>query len=245
MFKKDPIFWWASGIFLLAFALFFVTQEQLWLFLAIGSYLLRPTLASIGVGRRYTDERQLSIHYRSGNIGFAVTIIMCVIFAIKLSSESNHDFELFIAAITVGLAAKALFNVILVRNFRQTAPKIIVWVGLLVSLFSSLDAGSMLGILVSIIPGLVIAGIGLAAMKYPRIIGIATIVLAIAVSIFILTFKKGWGQIITAAVIGIPLLTAGAYLLKAEKEEEPIYAEAPVNKSLVLRYLDLGELSQQ
>jgi hypothetical protein len=217
--KKDPIFWVACGIFVLAFALFFITKEQLWLFLAIGSYLLRPTLASIGIGRRYTDERQLSIHYRSGNIGFAVTIIMCVIFAIKLSSENNHDFELFIAAIIIGLAAKAVFNVVLVKNFRQTMPKIIIWVGLLVALFSSLDVGSALGILISIIPGLVIAGLGFLGLRYPRIIGIVIIVLAIAASIFILTFRKGWGQIITAAVIGLPLLIAGYYLLKTENKE--------------------------
>jgi hypothetical protein len=220
--KKDPIFWVACGIFVLAFAIFFITKEQLWLFLAIGSYLLRPTLASIGVGRRYTDERQMSIHYRSGNIGFAVTIIMCIIFAIKLSSENNHDFELFIAAIIIGLAAKAVFNVVLAKNFRQTMPKIIIWVGVLVALFASLDAGSVVGVLISILPGLVIATLGVLGLKYPRIVGGIIMILAIAASIFILTLRKGWGQIVTAIVIGLPLLIAGFYLLKDEKKEEPI-----------------------
>ena len=51
MLKKDPIFWWATGIFVLALALFAVTQNQFWLALMIGSYLLRPTLASLGVAK--------------------------------------------------------------------------------------------------------------------------------------------------------------------------------------------------
>jgi hypothetical protein len=161
MLKKDPIFWWATGIFVLALMLFAVTQNQFWLALMIGSYLLRPTLASLGVAKRYVDERQLSIHYRSGNIGFAVTIIVCVICAIKLGADDNHDFELFAMTIIIGLAAKALFNVILAKNFREAASKIIISAGLLIALFASLDAGSFVGILMQIAPGLAIAGVGL------------------------------------------------------------------------------------
>ena len=215
MFKKDPIFWLASAIFVLALLLFAITREQLWLFLMIISYMLRPTLASLGVAKRHVDERQMSIYYRSGNIGFAVMIVTCVIFAIKLSNEDNHDFELFIAAIVIGLVAKALFNVILIKNIRETASRVLIGVGLLVALFASLDAGSFTGIIVSILPGSVIAGLGLLASKYPRVIGIIIIVLAVAAMIFLLTSKEGWGQMVTAAVIGLPLLIAGAGLFRA------------------------------
>jgi len=225
MLKRDPIFWWAGGIFVLALLLFAVTQEQLWLSLMIGSYLLRPTLASLGVGRRYLDERQLNIHYRSGNIGFALMIILCVIFAIKLSAENNHDFELFAATIITGLAAKALFNVILVKSFRETASKIIISVGLLVALFASFDAGSFVGIIVSVIPGLVIVGIGLLAKIYPRIIGIVILIVAIASIIFILSIRQNWGQIVTAVVIGIPLITAGVCLIKGDKNNAEVDAQ--------------------
>ena len=58
MLKKDWIFWCATGIFVLAVVLFAATQEQLWLALMIASYLLRPTLAWLGVARRSVDERQ-------------------------------------------------------------------------------------------------------------------------------------------------------------------------------------------
>ena len=226
MLKKDPIFWMASAIFVLALLIFAITKEQLWLFLTIISYMLRPTLASLGVAKRHVDERQMSIYYRSGNIGFAVMIISCVIFAIKLSIENNHDFELFIAAIIIGLAAKGLFNVVLIKNIREVASKIIIGVGLLVALFASFDQGSFTGIIISILPGLVIAAIGLMAKKYPRVIGIVIIVLALASMIFILTFKKGWGQIVTAAVIGIPLLVAGAGLFMAGQKDAEIEPKA-------------------
>jgi hypothetical protein len=220
MRKKDPIFWCATGIFVLAIALFTITQNQFWLFLMIGSYLLRPTLASLGVAKRYVDERQLSIHYRSGNIGFAVTIIVCVIFAVKLGSEDNHDFELFAAAICIGLAAKALFNVILIKNFREAASKIIIAVGLLAALFASMDAGSFVGIIMSALPGLAIVVIGLLAKRYPRTIGIVIILVAIAAIIFILNLRKNWGQIITAVIIGVPLIAAGVCLFKGYKSDD-------------------------
>lgn len=226
MLKRDPIFWWASGIFVLALLLFAVTQQQLWLSLMIGSYLLRPTLASLGVGRRYLDERQLNIHYRSGNIGFAVMIILCIIFAVKLSAENNHDFELFAATIIMGLAAKALFNVTLIKSFRETASKIIISVGLLVALFGSFDAGSFVGIIMSVIPGLVIVGIGLLAKKFPRTIGVVILIVAIASIIFILSIRQNWGQIVTAVVIGIPLITAGACLFKGDKKDTEVEPES-------------------
>jgi hypothetical protein len=144
---------------------------------------------------------------------------VCVIFAVKLGAENNHDFELFAATIIIGLAAKALFNVILIKNIRETASRILIGVGLLVALFASLDAGSFTGIIVSILPGLVIAGLGLFASKYPRVIGIVIIVLAAAAMIFLSTFKEGWGQIVTAAVIGLPLLIAGAGLFRAGQKD--------------------------
>jgi len=139
MFKKDPIFWWASGIFILALLLVAITQNQLWLALMIGSYLLRPTLASLGVARRYVDERQLSIHYRSSNIGFVVMIITCIILAAKLSAEGNPDWEFFNLIIIIGLVSKALFNVILSRNLREAATKIIIVAGLLIALFIAME----------------------------------------------------------------------------------------------------------
>lgn len=233
MLKRDPIFWWAAGIFVLAFVLFAVTKNQFWLALGIGSYLLRPTLASLGVARRNVDERQMSIHYRSGNVGFAVILIVCVIFAVKLGAEDNHDFELFVTAIITGLAAKALFNVVLAKNLREGAAKILIGAGLLIALFSAMDVGSFAGILMSVSPGLAIAGIGLLAKRYPRPVGVLAIVAAILLIMLVMTVglrNSGslWGQIAVALVVGAPLVTAGVCLLIKEKNasDSEVPAEA-------------------
>ena len=219
MLKKDPVFWWATGIFVLSLGLFAATQNQFWLALMIGSYLLRPTLASLGVAKRHVDERQLSIHYRSGNIGFAVTIIMCVIFAVKLGSEDNHDFELFAMTIVIGLATKALFNVLLVKDLREAASKILIGVGLLIALFSSFesfDNWSIDRFLKYVAPGLAIAGMGLLSKKYPRPAGIVVLVGAAILLLLILSKGFTWGQIGTAAIVCVPMIIGGVFLMRVQ-----------------------------
>ena len=89
MFKRDPIFWWASGIFILALVLFALTEIDTYLTLMVLAYLLRPTLASLGMAKKYVDERQMSLNYRSGNIAFFVMMIACVFFSAKLKAENS------------------------------------------------------------------------------------------------------------------------------------------------------------
>jgi len=225
VFKKDPIFWWASGIFVLALALFAITQNQFWLALMIGSYLLRPTLASLGFANRYVDERQLNIHYRSGNIGFVVMIIICVIFAIKLSAEDNHDFELFAMTIIIGLVARALFNVLLVKDLREAASKIIIGAGLLIALFGSFhtfDNWSLLKFIKYITPGLAIAGVGFLSKFYPRPAGIVIFIAAAFLLWVILGKGFTWAQIGTAAIVGVPLMLAGVFLYRGDKKNSNV-----------------------
>jgi hypothetical protein len=228
MIKKDPVFWWATGILVLALGLFAVTQNQYWLALMIGSYLLRPTLASLGVGRKRIDERQMVIHYRSGNIAFAVMMIACVIAAIKFAAEDNHAFELFAMAIVIGLATKALFNVVLVKNFREAASKILIGAGLLIALFgtfSHFDDGSIVKILLSTTPGLAIAGVGFLSKAYPRLAGVVTLV-ATALLLWVILGKGfGWAQIGTAAIVGVPLILAGLCLFSRNKVDSDAESE--------------------
>jgi len=228
MFKKDPIFWWASGIFILALLLFAITQNQFWLALMIGSYLLRPTLASLGVARRYVDERQLSIHYRSSNIAFVVMIIACIIFGAKLSAEGNPAWEIFNMIVIIGLAAKALFNVILTKNLREAATKIILAAGLLVTLFvamGSFEKELSFGTLMNLIPGLAIIGLGLLSKYFPRITAVVVFLGTAVLEFIILSKGFVWGQIATAIIVGVPLLIAGWYLYSADKNtttEDPV-----------------------
>jgi hypothetical protein len=225
MFKKDPIFWWATGIFILALLMAAITQNQLWLVLMIGAYLLRPTLASLGVAHRYVDERQLSIHYRSSNVAFVVMIIISIFFAAKLNAEGNEAWEIFNLIIIAGLAVKALFNIIFAKNLREGATKIIISAGLLITLFvamGSFEEGVTLRSLQRLIPPLAIVGLGIFSKYYPRLAGVAVFIAAAALEIVIL--KKGltWAQIGTALIIGIPLITAGVCLYLPPKSENEV-----------------------
>ncbi|TFH53705.1 MAG: hypothetical protein E4G91_11595 [Candidatus Zixiibacteriota bacterium] len=218
MFKRDPIFWWASGIFVAALGLFAATQDQSWLTLMIASYLLRPTLASLGVGRKRIDERQMTIHYRSGNIAFAVMMIVCVMAAIELAAEDNHAYHLFEMAIITGLAAKALFNVILAKDFQKAPSKIITSVGLLIALFGFLEGSPPFqDKLMDALPGTALAVVGLLSGKYPRSIGI--VIFAITAFLLTMIFSRGrdWGSIVTALIIGVPLVFAALCLFKRDK----------------------------
>ncbi|PKK82579.1 MAG: hypothetical protein CVT49_12910 [candidate division Zixibacteria bacterium HGW-Zixibacteria-1] len=218
MFKKDQIFWWASGIFVAALGLFAATQDQSWLTLMIASYLLRPSLASLGVGRKRIDERQMTIHYRSGNIAFAVMMIACVIAAIKLAAEDNHAYELFAMAIVIGLAAKALLNVILVKDFQKAPSLIITSVGLLIALFGFLEGSPPFqDKLMDALPGSAIAVVGLLSGKYFRPIGIVILAATALLLCVILGRGLGWAQIGTAAVVGVPLILAALCLFRQDK----------------------------
>jgi hypothetical protein len=212
--KKDPIFWGASAIFIIALAIFAITQNQLWIFLMVGSYLLRPTLASFGIAKRLLDERQMSIQYRSGNIGFAAMIIACIILAVKLSADGDPNWEWINIIIIVGLVSKALFNVILQQDRREAGIKIIIAAGLLLALFASIDGGSLIGALMQALPGLTIVGAGLLARKFPRTIAIVIFVITAALVFVILKRGLNISQFTVALVISAPLVLAGISLIK-------------------------------
>jgi hypothetical protein len=228
MFKKDSIFWLATCIFVSGVTIFAFTQNQLWLFLLAGSYLLRPTLASLNIAKSLVDERQMSIQYRSGNIAFAVMIIACIIMAVYQSSKGDHSWEFFNAIVIIGLAAKALSNVFLIGNYRESATKIIMAVGLMFVLFASLENGFSIGALMESAPGLAIVGIGWFSKKFPRIIGV--IVLVITAALLFIILQKGFviGQIITAVVVSVPLTIAGISLMVGDRIETDSDNDVPV-----------------
>jgi hypothetical protein len=217
--KKDAIFWSATGIFLLSAIIAEVTQNQLWLFLMIASYLLRPTLASLGFARRSTDERQMSIQYRSGNIAFAVMMIASVSLAVWEYSKGDHAWEMFNIVILLGLATKALFNVLLVKDYREVGSRIIMAVGMLVTLFVAAENGPTLGGLVESAPWLIIVGIGWAAKKYPRPVAILVFVVTAVLLFVILSKGIKVGQIATALLVCTPLAVAGVCLILPERGE--------------------------
>jgi hypothetical protein len=218
--KKDSIFWWASAIFVMSLTIFAITQNQLWIFLMAGSYLLRPTLASLGVAKRSVDERQMSIQYRSGNIGFAAMIITCIILAVKLSADGNSNWEEFNLVVIVGLASKAFFSVMLERDRREAGIKIIITAGLLIALFAAADGGSVIGAFMQALPGLAIVAVGLLARKFPKTI--AVIIFAITAALLFVILKQGLNltQFAVALIVCVPLTLAGIGLIKGAKGGE-------------------------
>jgi len=223
-FKKNPIFWWASGLFVLGIVLFAITQNQIFLIgFIIAAYLLRSALASLGIAKKYVDERQMNLNYRSSNIAFIVMMVACVFFAGYLMAEDNHTFEMFLMVIVIGIATKALFNVLLSKHFREVAPKIIIGVGLLVALFSgigAIDRGNgifSINFLMNALPGLIIAGLGILSKYFPRVIAVVLFFIMIALVTFIFRKDIDWGTIGGSLIIGVPLLAASLGLWRKPK----------------------------
>lgn len=222
MFKhKDWIFWVATGIFLLSLVLFWVFQNQFVCFLMLLSYLLRPTLATIGLTKHSIDERQISIHYRSGNIAFVAVIVTCIVMVLYLANQDNHDWELFVIVILIGIVSKALFNVLLIKNYRSAASKIIITAGLFIALFEFaeiLNQPFSFQSLLPLLPGLLIAFIGKLSTYFPRTFGILVIALSIAASLVILGKGLTMGQLATELIVAVPLALSGICLFIGDKE---------------------------
>jgi hypothetical protein len=87
-------------------------------------------------------------------------------------------------------------------------------------LFASLENGFSIGTLMESAPGLAIVGLGWLSKKFPRTIGVIILVLTVVLLIFILS--KGFiiGQIITAVLVTIPLVTAGVSLIVGDRVEK-------------------------
>lgn len=222
MFKKDAIFWIATGIFVLAILIFAITGEQFWLALMIASYLLRPTAASIGLAGKSVDERQMMIQYRSGNIAFAAMMVIAIILAVRQNAEGDPNWDLFNIVIIGGLAVKALFNVVLAKNFREGASKIITSVGLMIALFASMSHAFSLTTLWEAAPGLAIALLGLLSRRFPRAIGILVFVATAAMLVRILSIGFTIGQITAAAIIGVPMILAGLGLFVKDRDVDAV-----------------------
>jgi hypothetical protein len=229
MFKKDPIFWWACGIFVLVLALYAVTQYDVILMLIVFAYLLRPTLASLGLVKEHFDERQMSLNYRSSNIAFVVTIIACILMSAKLRAENNAAAEMFFVVIVIGAVAKALFNVLLTKDFREVAPKIIVSVGLFAALFAGMGQIShgifSLDFFMNILPGLVLIGIGIMSKYVPRIGSILVLLLTLSFIIWRIIRVEFEDAIGVILIIGVPLLSASYGLWR-----EPRISDDEVDK---------------
>jgi len=165
MVKWDAISWWATGILVVSLVLGGAVHGA-FLFLMLGAYLLRPTLHALGMARQYADERQLQIQFHAGNIGFAVAMLAAAILAFKAQLEGRQIGE-YVFIISVGVAAKAIVGLVMAADPRTVGVRIACTVGLLATLFTLLEGGAPVGMLVQATPGLVILAIGLLGRRKP------------------------------------------------------------------------------
>ncbi|MFO7652314.1 MAG: hypothetical protein R6X25_00670 [Candidatus Krumholzibacteriia bacterium] len=207
MFKRDALFWWASGIFLAALLLgAFVSEE--FLLLLVAANLLRPTVNALGLAGKSADERQLQIQFHAGNLALTVLIVAVALFALR-AERVGAPADDFYALLAVGLATKALVGLVMIGDYRSAGVRIAVTIGALVLLFSLFDAWNdgPLEILLHASPGLIVVAIGLLGRRLPRVSAALLAVFAVVVIVY------GAGRFtmpgfVIAFIVGAPLLAA-------------------------------------
>lgn len=226
MHKWDAISWWATGIFVVSVALAGLLQNDAFLFLMVGSYMLRPTLHALGFATRYADERQLSIQYRSGNLALTIIIAAIIIFAIKTRVEGKPSDD-FNALLCIALAARALTSILMIGDSRKVAIFITVSVGSLWLLFVLAENGIRIQALPEAAPGIIMITAGVLGKWYPRISGIFFAILTVA-AIYFIGFRTGHGftfyQAITSLLVALPLSAASFNFLTSARLDEGIEA---------------------
>ena len=212
MRKRDRIFWIAAVIVLAAVVIAALTGDQRWFFLLIAAYLLRPTLAALGVARGAVDERLMVIHYRSGNIAFAVMIVASVVMAVVQRRSGSADWQAFIIVVLLGLAAKSLFSLVLVRNYREAGSRVIMAVGVLGGLYVLSNTGLTLAGLAAFLCAALLVGMGWLAPKFPKPVGAMTFVAAFILMGVILNKGRTVSEAVAVLLVCVPLLLAAASL---------------------------------
>ncbi len=224
MNRIDPVMWWTWGVFTLSLILFAFTGSDVFLVLVVTAFLLKPTLASAGMLKKYVDEREMSINFRSGNLAFFVMMLACVFMAAILRSQDDNASEMFYMVIIIGIVAKGLLYILMSKNFRETAPKIMITAGILIAAFSGIGVIRhgvfSIDFLMNVLPGTVIIAVGIVSKYYARAGAVS--ILAIVVFLSLIIFKRGfdWSSAGTALIVVIPLLAASYGLWREIKDEE-------------------------
>jgi hypothetical protein len=236
--KRDRIFWSASAIFAVSLVLG-VTVGNGWLLLMAAAYLLRPTVHSLGFARELIDERQLQIHVRASNVGFAVMVIGNIAVTLYLMRRNDPTWELVNSVLLFGLAARAITGLLLVGDLLLAGERILYGVGLLAALFSAADAGFPY-VFLAVLPGLLVAGLGLVSRKHPQAVAALVTVFMIVFCVVMLPPAlrqpggPNWGTVATFGIILPPPLIAAFCLWRgaASAVDAAIVPVAPERSSV-------------
>jgi len=216
MFKWDRISWWATGISLTGLLLGIFVHE-LFLYLMIGSLLLRSTLLAFNAAKKYADERQMLIQYHSGNIAFTFVIVAIILYSLK-AELSGQTVDTFATLLIIGLGTKAAVGLVMVGDYRVAAVRIAVTIGLALIIFASLSHGLSISTLIESAPGLLILITGLVGIKRPLVSAIILAIIGLAT--FVMFGPVGGlteSRIFMGIVLSLPLFVTAVCFYKSTK----------------------------
>jgi hypothetical protein len=218
MFNRDKIFYSACGLSIVGVVLAAMGYEFA-LLLFVAAYLLRPSLHEFGLARQYADERQLTIHSRSGNIGFIVVMLAAVGFALWRITRGEYPEELY-ELIFLGLAARAITGLIMVGEYRKAGVVIISAVGVFIALFIIAEGGFSIASILGLLVGGMIVGFGQLARRLPKVMAFFLAAVAIgAILAFRLYDFRTVGTGLWLLFV-TPVVTASACLFLGRGDQE-------------------------
>lgn len=218
--KRDWIYFAALAVALAGVGLF-VAGITAGILLIAAAYLIRPALHEFGLARGHADERQLLIHSRSGNIGFLVVIIASAGFALWRLSRGEAAEDL-LQIIALGLAARALTNLVMIGEYRKAGVMILTAIGVGVALFLIAEGGLSTPALVGLVLGAIIVGIAQLARRFPLTIATALVaIMALAITVYRLYEFRAMQSAVWMLFI-MPLAVAALCLYLGRRDDEDV-----------------------
>jgi hypothetical protein len=226
MFKWDLISWIAAVIFVISILLgAFV--DNVFLYLLIVPYMLRPTIMAFGGGKKFADERQRFLQYHSGNIALTVLIITIIIFAITdgMNGKPMDNYNIMLA---ITVVTKALVGLILIGDFKAAGVRTGIYIALFYALFASFGAFKIIfsfTFLLIISPAIVVAGVSLLGNRKPLISSVFFALIGLlSIIYFIIAGLKGnyLQAIVMSFVLGVPLFVTAFFFYKGTTGEKVI-----------------------
>ena len=236
MFKRDKIFYSATGIFILGMLLMALGYEMA-TFCVVVAYLLRPTLHAFGLADSLADERQIQIHSKSGNIAFITVMLAVTGFALARVARGEYADELY-TILFIGIAARATVGLVMKGDLKIAGMIIMITTALGVGIFGVLSAGlTRPSLFILVATGVVIA-MAFVAKKYPKIIALVLCGIAIFLFIFFDGYKLELVRLGSQSIV-LAILVGAACLYLGSRADEEVSGQIPRK----LRAFALGGLA--
>ncbi len=212
--KRDKIFYGACILSALGILAAVLGSEISFIFF-VTAYLLRPVVMEFGLRVKFADERERTIHAKSGDVAFVVLIVAMIGFCMLEIAHGRRP-EILYELIAIGLAARALTGLVMNGEYKKAGVMIISTVGFFLGLFIIMEGGLSLVSLFGAAVAFVIFGVSQLAKKFPRTVAslIAFIVAVTILKLGLYNFKQVqsalWLFVITPMTISSACLFLGS-----------------------------------